>query len=275
MKKYIYLIIVMSLFSCQEVVDLNLETAQERLAIEAMIKWEKETVGNEQVIKLTNTSSYYNNEIVYAVGAQVSVTNTTTSQSFIFTEIEDGIYVTNTFIPIINNVYQLEITYNNEVYKAEETLFESPEILEITQSIEEGFSSEDPEVAVSFNDFENQRDFYRVQFSQYRPSVDETINTDGIAYDSRFVENNLITIFYESDDLEVNDEFTILVSKISSQFYNFINVLEQQGDSSGPFSTPPVNVKGNCINTTNESNYPYGYFGLNQISVANYTFEEF
>lgn len=265
----------MSLFSCQEVVQLELETAQERLVIEAMIKWKKGTVGNEQVIKLTNTSSYYNNEIVYAVGAQVSVTNTTTSQSFIFTEIEDGIYVTNTFVPILNDVYQLEITYNNEVYQAVETLFKSPEILGVVQSIEEGFSTEIPEIVMSFNDFENQQDYYRVVFIQFRPSNDEVIDSFSRAYDSQFVENNLITNFYESDDLEVNDEFTILVSKISSQFYNFINVLEQQGDSSGPFSTPPVNVKGNCINTTNESNYPYGYFGLNQISVANYTFEEF
>ena len=276
MKTYIYILslFLTTLSSCQDVVDVDLETAQERLVIEAMIKWEKGTLGNEQVIKLSKTSSFYNNQIVRAIGATVVVTNKTTLQNYNFTEIEDGIYTTNTFEPILNTVYQLEITYNNEVYKAEETLFESPDIIGITQSIEDGFSTEDPEVVLTFNDFENQHDFYRVQFSQYRPSDDEIIDTITTAYDSRFVENNTITDFYESEDLKIDDVITINVYKISQQFYNFIHVLEEQGDAGfGAFSSPPVNVKGNCINTTKKSHYPYGYFGLNQISAENYTFE--
>ena len=68
--------------------------------------------------------------------------------------------------------------------------------------------------------------------------------------------------------MEVGDQFAINVYKISEQFYNFIDVLETQGDSSfGPFSSPPVNVKGNCINITDENHYPYGYFRLNQTSL--------
>lgn len=276
MKTYIYILslFLITLSSCQDVVDVDLETAQERLVIEAMIKWEKGTLGNEQVIKLSKTSSFYNNQIVRAIGATVVVTNKTTLQNYNFTEIEDGIYTTNTFEPVLNTVYQLEITYNSEVYKAEETLFESPDIIGITQSIEEGFSTEDPEVVLTFNDFENQHDFYRVQFSQYRPSDDEIVDTRNLAYDSRLVENNTITDFYESEDLEIDDIVTITVYKISQQFYNFIHVLEKQGNAGfGAFSSPPVNVKGNCINTTKESHYPYGYFGLNQLSVEIYTFE--
>ena len=276
MKTYIYILslFLITLSSCQDVVDVDLETAQERLVIEAMIKWEKGTLGNEQVIKLSKTSSFYNNQIVRAIGATVVVTNKTTLQNYNFIEIEDGIYTTNTFEPVLNTVYQLEITYNNEVYKADETLFESPDIIGITQSTEEGFSTEDPEVVLTFNDFENQHDFYRVQFSQYRPSDDEIIDTITEAYDSRFVENNTLTDFYESEDLKIDDVITINVYKISQQFYNFISVLEEQGDAGfGAFSSPPVNVKGNCINTTKVSHYPYGYFGLNQISIENYTFE--
>ena len=278
MKTYIYILslFLITLSSCQDVVDVDLETAQERLVIEAMIKWEKGTLGNEQVIKLSKTSSFYNNQIVRAIGATVVVTNKTTLQNYNFIEIEDGIYTTNTFEPVLNTVYQLEITYNNEVYKAEETLFESPDIIGITQSTEEGFSTEDPEVVLTFNDFENQHDFYRVQFRQYRSIDNGTITIDTItaAFDSRFVENNTITDFYESEDLKIDDVITINVYKISQQFYNFISVLEEQGDAGfGNFSSPPVNVKGNCINTTKKSHYPYGYFGLNQISAENYTFE--
>ena len=274
MKKYIYIFSLLSftIFSCQDVVEVDLETAQERLVIEAMIKWKKGTVGNDQIIKLTKTSSFYNNELVRATGATVVVTNINTLQTFNFLEIGDGIYITDAFEPILNNEYQLEITYNGEVYKATETLFESPEITEINQSIENYFSSEDPEIVMSFQDFIDQEDYYRLSFLQTRD--DEIIDIANYTYDARFEENNILTDFYESDNIEANDQFVISVYKISRQFYNFINVLEEQGDSGfGPFTTPPVNVKGNCINMTNENNYPYGYFGLNQITTEEYTFE--
>ncbi len=276
MKKYIYtlILLIISLYSCQDVVNVDLKTAQERLVIEAMIKWEKGTLGNNQVIKLSKTSSFYNNTLVKASGATVTVTNKVTSQVFNFIESETGIYTTDTFVPILNDTYQLTVNYNSEVYKAEETLFASPEIIEVTQSVEDGFSAEDPEVVISFQDFINQDDYYRVSFNQYRPSDNKVIDNFNYTYDASFEENNVLSDFYESDDILTDDEFQIAVYKISEQFYNFINVLEAQGDSGfGPFSSPPVNVKGNCINTTNKAHYPYGYFGLNQMSFATYTFE--
>jgi len=275
MKKYLYIfsLISITLFSCQDVVDVDLETAQERLVIEAMIKWEKETIGNEQVIKLTKTSSFYNNQLVYATGATVVVTNITTSQVFNFIETEDGIYATNSFEPILNNEYQLEVIYNDEVYKATETLFEAPEIIEIMQSTEEGFSTEDPEIVLLFQDFLDQDDFYRISFIQTRGG--EILENEKYTYDSRFESNNVLSDFFESDNMEMDDQFFVSVNKISKQFYNFINILEEQGDASfGPFASPPVNIKGNCVNMTNENHYPYGYFGLNQISTETYTFEE-
>ena len=276
MKKYIYIItlLISSLYSCEEVVEVDLKTAQERLVIEAMIKWEQGTLGNEQVIKLSKTSSFYNNQLIKATGATVTVTNKSSLQVFNFIEIEDGNYVTTDFEPILNDVYKLTVTYNGETYQAEETLFASPEIIEVTQSIEDGFSTEDPEVVFYFQDFIDQDDYYRVDFKQYRPSTDELIDDINGTYDASFEENNVLSDFYESEDMLAGDEFQISVYKISEQFFNFINILEEQGDSGfGPFSSPPANVKGNCINTTKAAHYPYGYFGLNQISTETYTFE--
>lgn len=274
MKKHIYIFSLISItfFSCQDVIDVDLETAQERLVIEAMITWERGTNGNEQEIKLSKTSSYYNNKIIKATGAMVHVTNLVTLQTFDFIEVEDGLYTTAAFEPVLNTMYELEVVYNNETYKATETLYESPEINDITQSTEEGFSTDEPEINVFFDDFENQDDFYRIVFQHFRPST-EVIDTDAFTFDSRFEENNELSKFYESEDLITGDELTTSILKVSKQFYTFINVIEAQGSDGGPFAPPPVNVKGNCINTTKESHYPYGYFGLNQISVGHYTFE--
>ncbi len=278
MKKYIYIIILVitSFYSCEEVVDVDLETAQERLVIEALIKWERGTDGANQVIKLTKTSSFYNNQIVYASGAIVTVTNTENQQSFIFNETENGLYTTSTFEPVLNAVYDLEIKYNDETYTATSTLFEAPEIIEVTQSIEGGFFTDTPEVNISFQDFIDQEDYYRISFVQYRQIANnvEEIDGDSYIYDASFEENNILSDYYENEDLQAGDSIDISLYKISKQFYNFIYVLEEQaGSGHGPFSSPPVNVKGNIINTTKEDHYPYGYFGLGQVSTASYTFE--
>lgn len=277
LSKITIFILLITTFSCQDVVDVDLETSQERLVIEALIQWENGTSGNEQTIKLTKTASFYNNETVYAIGASVKMINQNNLEEFIFTETSNGIYQTNNFIPILNNEYELVIVYNNETFQATETLFKAPIITEVTQSFDGGFTEEEPEINIFFQDFVDQKDYYRMVFKQFRPSINEVIGMDSFTYDARFEENNIINYFYENgddDSFEIDDEFTISMYKISEQFYNFLEVLETQADANfGPFASPPVNVKGNIVNVTNQNNYPYGYFSLNQINKAFYVFE--
>ena len=46
------------------------------------------------------------------------------------------------------------------------------------------------------------------------------------------------------------------------------------GSGSGnPFATPPATVRGNITNTTNNSDYPLGYFHLSEIDTVNYLVE--
>ena len=57
--KYILLILTVFFFSaCEEVVDVDLNTAPPRLVVDASINWVKGTDGSQQTIKLTMTGSY-------------------------------------------------------------------------------------------------------------------------------------------------------------------------------------------------------------------------
>jgi hypothetical protein len=271
----VILSIFISLISCQDVVDVDLETAQERLVIEALIGWENGTTGNNQQIRLSKTASFYTNEIAYATGANVKVINTNTLTEFIFTETTNGSYETNSFIPVLGDIYRLEINYNGQNYTSEEKLLATPAIANIVQTTANGFSTTDPEVNIYFQDDINQDNYYRTIFTQYRPSISEIIDTDDYNLSDEFENGNLMSDFYESEDILVNDEFEIVLYSITEGFYNFIALLNVQADSGiGPFSSPPVNVKGNCINTANnEANYPYGYFALFEVQKENYTFQ--
>ncbi|MFY7758329.1 MAG: DUF4249 domain-containing protein, partial [Flavobacterium stagni] len=78
MKKYISLFVLALMFiSCEDVVNVDLETAAPKLVIDANILWNKGTVGNEQTIKLSTTTGYYNTETPKVSGATVYITNST------------------------------------------------------------------------------------------------------------------------------------------------------------------------------------------------------
>ena len=60
---------------------------------------------------------------------------------------------------------------------------------------------------------------------------------------------------------------------ISQQYYNYLNILLSlagSGGGGGPFSAPPVSVRGNFINNQNDNDYPYGYFSLSQTDSKEY-----
>ena len=59
--------------SCEEVVNLDLETGEPKIVIDAEIIWQKGTLGNEQIIKISKTAPYYNNITPKVSGAQVKI----------------------------------------------------------------------------------------------------------------------------------------------------------------------------------------------------------
>jgi hypothetical protein len=107
MKNIAYLFILIFFASCEDVINVDLETGDPKLVIDANILWQKGTSGNEQKIKLTTTTDYYTNTIPTVSGAIVFVTN---SQNTVFDFIEvpnTGEYVCTNFVPVINETYTL------------------------------------------------------------------------------------------------------------------------------------------------------------------------
>ncbi|PQJ79272.1 DUF4249 domain-containing protein [Polaribacter porphyrae] len=271
--KIILLIIILITFSaCETVINLDFEDDQERLVIEALIKWQKGTSGNNQTIKLSKTASFYDNSILPAKNADVKISNQN-GAVFVFNEIADGIYETNNFIPSVNESYTLTIVYENEVYVASETLIEAPDINNITQTIENGDSTTEPEINVFFDDKPNIENFYRIIYERSENNG-ASIDSDYTIYDDQFEDGNELVDFNEYEEIAINQVFQISLFGISERFSNYLSLINAQGDAGfDPFASPPVNVFGNCVNTTNSENYPYGYFGLSEFDVATYTWQ--
>ena len=261
MKKILIYCLLVSFFSCEEQIDIDLNTAQPRLVIDASINWFKNTEGNQQAIKLSLTAPFFDDDTPPANGAIVTIEDAEGNLFDFEEDANSGIYETQNFIPEIDEVYQLTIEYQGQTYRATETLKSVVGLDFIVQNDEGGFSGEETELKAFYTDPADEENFYFFEFESYL-SVIPTLEV----YEDEFTNGNQIFGFYTEEDLEPGDEVTIRHFGISERFYEFMFILLQQNsdDSGGPFETQPATVRGNCVNLTDPENYPLGYFRLSE-----------
>lgn len=270
MKKAILLsLFFISVFftACEEVVDVDLDTAAPKLVIEASINWEKGTTGEKQTIKLSTTTGYFENVIPKVSGATVFVTNST-NQRFDFTEVpKTGQYVCNNFKPVINEQYTLTVISNGNTYNASETMKSVAPITRIEQNNEGGIAGDEIEIRAFYNDPADESNFYLFKYV-----YSNKITSSYYVSEDKFYQGNEYFSDSDDEDLKIGDEVELTHFGISKEYYNYMSILVSIAGSNvgGPFQSPPATVKGNIVNTTDKSNYPLGYFALSEIETKKY-----
>ncbi|MBS7230876.1 DUF4249 domain-containing protein [Flavobacterium psychroterrae] len=267
MKKATLLIVLfISIFvtSCEEVVDVDLDTAPPKLVIEAAINWQKGTTGNQQTIKLSTTTGYFENVIPTVSGATVFIQNSQ-NEHFNFTEIpKTGRYVCTNFKPVIDETYILTVISNGITYNATEMMKPVAPITRIEQNDEGGITGDEIEVRAFYNDPPDVDNFYL-----YKYVYSNKITSTYYVSEDKFFQGNEYFSSSDDDDLKIGDEVEITHYGISKQYYNYMSILVSiaGNNSGGPFQSPPATVKGNIMNITNKENYPLGYFSLSEIDI--------
>ncbi|UOB17951.1 DUF4249 domain-containing protein [Abyssalbus ytuae] len=266
--KYTGFLLVLFLCACEDVVEVNLETGEPKLVIDAEILWQKGTDGSVQTIQITRMTGYYNQEVPKVSGAQVHIQNSN-GELFEFSEVDEaGTYTCNNFIPQLNESYTLEVLVEDQEYTASEILIPVTQINRVEQDIVNNFSEENIEVSFYFDDPDDEINFYLSDFNtgilQY-PDYELT--------DDEFFNGNEIKNDFSDEDLKPGDIIEIYHRGISEQFYNYMMLILDATDSN-PFSTPPANIHGNIVNRNNPENYALGYFRLCEANYLVYTVEE-
>lgn len=260
----------MLVVSCEEKVDIALDTSAPRVVIDANIKWQKGTSGSEQTIRLTTTTDYYNVAIPVVSDAVVTVTNST-NDVFQFIETPaTGQYVCSNFIPILNETYTLSVKYKGETFSSTDTLLATPEISRVEQKTVQSFGGDRIQVKFYYLDNGLEENNYLISFK----NSNSELPSYRVSKDKLFQGNEMFG-FYSTDKLKKGDVLFMSVQAISNRQWNFMSKLISISGSQGgsPFSTPPATLRGNIINTTNEANYPYGYFNLGATDSRNYLVE--
>jgi len=270
MKKICYILVLLSIFSCEDVINVELNNAQSKLVIDASIDWFKGTSGNEQDIKLTLTAPFFDAEVPPATGATVFINNSEGTQFNFIEDGQTGIYRTTEFIPEIDETYALTVIYEGETYVGQESLKSVVDIDYVEQIDDGGFTGEETELKAFYTDPAGVDNYYLFEFIAEIASFPELE-----VYEDEFTDGNQIFGFYTEEDLEPGDLVTIRNHGVSERFYEFMFILLQQGadDGGGPFETQPATVRGNCSNITNPDNFPLGYFRLSEVAELVYVVE--
>jgi hypothetical protein len=269
--KYITLTIALIFFaSCEDVINLDLNTAAPKLVIDAAINWQKGSDGSSQKIILSTTTDFYSNVIPKVSGATVAIKNSD-NMNYIFTEIPNtGEYQCTTFKPIIGETYTLTVSYKGETYTATETMQSVSPIDAIQQKNNGGFTGKDYEIEVSYKD-PLAKNFYMVKFF---PDIYKAPSYQAIG--DEYTNGNEKSWSFSDEDLKQGTAIAITHYGISQAYYNYMNKLISVASSSGggsPFQTPPATVRGNIVNQTDINNYALGYFSLSEVDYRNYVIQ--
>lgn len=254
MKKLGFLLVMLIFGSCEDVVDVELEESAPRLVIEASLLWDAEPEERTQIIKLTTTAPFFQEEIPPAKGASVMII-TDTGNEYIFEEIEDGIFRYENLPPLFDVEYQLVVTYKNEIYTATEKIIPVPG-LDFVEQDQGGFSGDEYEFKVYYKDPAEMENYYLFRYSNEQVSLQ--------IYDDEFTNGNQTFAFFSDEDAEPGDLVGFQIQGISKGFYEYMFILRSQSGSSngGPFQTQPSIVRGNIVNTTHPENFAFGYFRM-------------
>ena len=269
MKKiYIYTILTVLLFSnCEKVVDIDVPTIEPKLIIDASFEvlFNESPVTANMAVKLKLSTDYFNETIPTVSDAIVFLTNTADGSVINFSDVN----LNGNFAPIINFIpkdaieYELTVVYKSEIYKGNATKVKSTQIDSAIQGDETLFSGKETEVKVAFKDNVDNENYYLFNFTNnlFLPLEDRFFN--GTNYNFSF--------FYQEDEIEVPTNVTVTMSGITKDYFTYFRILQNQSGTSGggPFQSVPSSLLGNVINTTNEANFPLGYFHISETDTIN------
>lgn len=251
--------------SCEDVIDVDLNTAPPRLVIEANFNILKESGATyESFVKLTTTTSFYDDEIPVVNDAIVTISDED-GDVYPFSYWEDGYYIA-TFEPLENTEYTLEVIYEEEVYSATTQLITTASIEYIEQRNDGGFDGKQVDLKAYFTDPIDEENYYYFVATSERGTRRNVTNDE-------FFNGNTTFLSYRAEDLAAGDEVLFHLYGVTEEFHDFMFILLQQTGGGGPFETQPATVRGNIINETNPNNYPYGYFRISEVSLFNYVVE--
>ncbi len=247
--------------SCTERIDIDLDENYQRLVVDGRIT----RIPGAQYVMLTKTADYFVNQPPSGVsGATVTVDDGENTFDFIEDSVYAGLYKPiDSFVGEIGKTYHLEISLQEAI--GEKSFFEALETMppvsdDIDSVVVERFDNkkEAPWLAGIYAQEPERTDFYMFNAMRNGAMITDSLwrisLTDDRFFNGNYTNGIIVQFLYE-DELVDGDTFTLVLSNITEQYYNYLLQAQTEINPKNPlFSGPPANVG------TNLSNGAVGYF---------------
>ncbi|MFT5892080.1 MAG: hypothetical protein ACI9Y7_002189 [Dokdonia sp.] len=288
MKKILFLLLITCIFtSCEDVVDVDLDSEPPRLVVDALIRVDTSQELTDANIRVSLTSSFFG-EIEPAEIESMQIQNEETGAFVPYEPVpgEPGLYrpFPTTVSPVIDNkiitgfltspdpIYIFSVRYQDELYLARTSFVPTTPIDEISVGEEILFDEDDTELVISFTDTPDREDFYVFDFS-----FNEFLTVEDTFFPGQSFE---FSYFFDGEELplEAGEELTVSILGADESFYDYMEQLITQSDltDGGPFQVPVSTVRGNILNAegidnidvfdnvSRPNNFALGYFAIVQ-----------
>lgn len=286
MKKLtIILLSALNFTACEEVIDLNLDTAPQRLVIDASLDWKKGETKVYPVVDISYTTPYFGDGNSPAVSnAEVKIK--TASQSYSLTLFDDTMpltapilsslkggsrYVYTAGIPAaLGTEYQIEILLNGQTYTSKAKMREVPEIAtsKIVQKENGGILGKEKELRFYFDGIsDGTANAYLVLIILNN----NTKKARFLSLDDNYVANNKFqfSTMRLGEKLKAGDLLDITLYRIAPDYKEFAKIILQHSNGQSNFALPARAI-GNFVNTTSVRDNPLGGFRVAQYSTLQY-----
>ncbi len=282
------LVLFVSIFicciSCEDVIEVDLDSEDPRLIVDALIRVDTSKQLTEANIRVSLSSSFFD-ELQPAVIDEMSIQNEASGAFIPYEPVpgEPGLYrpFPTTVSPVSDNkiltsalldttdVYLLFVRYQDELFFARTRFVPTSTIDSVIQGDGELFDEDDTEVIIEFTDTPDREDFYvfDFDFGEFITSPDEFFEGQQFSF----------SYFYDTN-LEPGDEVNISILGAEEPFFDYMNGLIEQSQqgANGPFQTPVATIRGNILkaegidninlfnNLDRPDEFALGYFSISQ-----------
>ena len=287
---YIILLSALALTSCEEVIDLKLDSAPQKLVIDASLDWKKGETKAYPVVDISYTEAYFGDTPSPAIdNAIVKIKAHTQTQTQEYQlSLWDGTSTITTdnvatlkggsryvfpagITPELGKDYELIIELNGQTYTPKSKKHEAPIIPSdrIVQKENGGFLGDQIELKFYFDGIsDGVANAYLVRLTQSssKKITYGTLDDNYIAnYKFFFIMTGL-----NNDKLNKGDIVNVTLYRIHPQYKEFVQMLIRLSEGQGPFTIPTRPI-GNIVNKGNSRENPLGGFRVAQYTTLQYT----
>lgn len=256
---YMLIGFIVTLLSCEKVIDVDLNTAPPRLVIEGTIT----NQAGPYTVQLSKTTSYTAPNEFVPVSAAIVIISDQTGATDTLKESSAGKYQGTKLKGTPGHRYQLQVRTEGEVYTASAVMPTAVSIDTLIQGKKKG--SDDAKVAIQtwFHDPSGTEDYYRFAFSVNGVLSESIFPFDARLYDGTDVRYDLAREDEEEEEqglppIKAGDTVEVTLYHIDEPVYNYFLILQQNSGNGPP--TAPGNPKSNI------SNGAMGYFSAHTVA---------